>query len=294
MQAAEQYCQRIVQGAGSNFAAAFRFLDRPQRRAMRALYAFCRVVDDVVDSDFDAAAKREQIAAWRDHLAPAVWAQSDHPLLVELRESVAAFDIPMQYLRDLVDGVARDIAPAPYPDWAALEQYCYGVAGTVGLSCLRIFRVPESETTRTAGLALANAFQLTNILRDVRSDGAIGRVYLPESELRACGVTAAELCAASTPAADDPRLRMLITRGGERAEAYFADAWRGFPRTEAERLRSALLMSDYYYAILQRIRAHPERVWTRRVRLTTGTKLWLFLRRSFSAAAWPASPPLSN
>lgn len=292
MQTAEAYCQRVVQNAGSNFAAAFRFLDHSQRRAMRALYAFCRVVDDVVDSALAAAVKRQQIAFWRDQLEPAAGAPTTHPLMEELHAAVTTFDIPLPYLRDLVDGVARDIAPTPCADWAALEQYCYGVAGTVGLACLRIFRVPETATTRAAGLALANAFQLTNILRDVHSDARTGRVYLPEAELRACGLTAAELCVANVPA-DDMRLRTLIVRGGERAEAYFAAAWQQFPRAEAARLRSALLMSDYYYAILQRIRAHPEQVWSRRVRLTTGTKLWLFLKRSFSAAAWPDLRPLS-
>lgn len=288
------YCARIVRASGSNFAASFRFLDRPQRRAMTAFYAFCRVIDDVVDSKFDITTKQRLLQFWRDQITPSVMAVSHHPLVQELRVAIEMFNIPLVYLQDLISGVAMDIEPTPFADFPALEQYCYGVAGTVGLTCLRIFRVTETPTTRAAGLALANAFQLTNILRDFHDDVRNGRRYLPLADLTQFGLQYDDLNAATLTATHTTALTKLIHYECARAKNFFTQAWQGFPADDRKRLKPALLMSDYYFHILTRINAAPLAAWNARTQLSTGHKLWLIIRRLFSAQVLPDLQPACN
>lgn len=293
MQASERYCRQIVRASGSTFAVAFRSLDAQQRRGLHAWYAFCRVVDDIVDGPGTREERAAQLQFWREQLAYLENDEVPHPLTDELRWLQRHFAVPTPYLHELIDGVARDLDPRPIADEADLLQYCYGVAGTVGLGCLHIFRVEVTPEVRAAGIALANAFQLTNILRDLRADLAAGRSYLPANDLADFQVDVARLQAPQLSSVVAARLRDLIVFEAERAVCWYRQAWQGFPAADWPRLRPALLMSDYYSTILQQIRRHPLRVWRERVGVPFRKKLWLLLKRSSSVAVLPDWRPRS-
>lgn len=270
-----KHCASIVRRAGSNFAPAFRYLDPAQRRGMQAVYAFCRVVDDIVDAPGDAATKQDRLAHWRGEIAACETGRSRDVLTQELGWAVRQFGIPCRYIAELIDGVARDVTRPPIATADDLLAYCYGVAGTVGLISLRIFRLEETPEARAAALALANAFQLTNILRDLHEDAAMGRCYLPQEDLIRFGVVADDL----TNRGGTAQVARLIAFEGERAERFFAAAWHGFNGATADQLRPARVMSAFYYALLRRIRRDPLRVLRERVRVPWWQKLQLLLTR---------------
>lgn len=272
--AAAQHCRRIVRQSGSNFRHAFRFLNPDQRRAMTAVYAFCRVIDDVVDDDaHPPQEKGAQLALWRERIARCADAASTDALVHELAWAMRRYDIPARYLQELIDGVARDLDPRPVETVQDLLQYCYGVAGTVGLMCLRIFGVEETTETRAAAVALGNALQLTNMLRDLADDVRNGRHYLPREDLARFGVTDAQL-AAATPS---PQVRQLIALQIGRAEGFFRQAWEQFAQDDAGRLRAARMMSACYYELLRRMRHDPWRIFRGRVRIPWWRKLRLLV-----------------
>lgn len=268
---ATEHCARIVGRSRSNFAPAFRFLDREQKRAMMAVYAFCRVVDDCVDGNMPANEKIARLSSWRENLTSA--ANSPNPVLMgEVRWAIDTFQIPEKYFVELVDGVGQDLERPSISTFDDLLRYCYGVAGTVGLICLRIFRVEETAQARVAALALANAFQITNILRDLVEDAATGRCYLPGEDMDRFGVTPEHLRAAKPSL----QLNALIVFEAERAARFFGDAWTDFNRND-KRLCCARMMSSYYHELLRQIRRDPLRVLCKRVRISWWKKLRLLV-----------------
>ncbi len=273
----EQYCRRIVKKSGSNFALAFGSLSRVQRRGMRAVYAFCRVVDDVVDGDGSPDQKTCELAAWREVVRAVAAGNVAHPLGQELLWATTQFHIPTRYYLELIDGCASDIAPQPVPDLAALEKYCYGVAGTVGLICLRIFGVEETAMHRAAAIALANAFQLTNILRDLHADAQIGRVYLPTEDLQRFHVPPSAFLQLPAQRDEQQRIAALIDFEITRAAASYETAWRGFSDVLPQ-MQSAQLMSRCYRAILSRIARDPLAIFSGRVRLPWWQKICVLVR----------------
>src|SRR5713101_1974334 len=187
-------CHRIARGASSNFYYAFHLLPPCKRDALLALYAFMRLVDDVADQGEDLAAKQRDLAKWRAMLDRALTdgAAVEHAALPALVDTTRRFGIPARYLHDLISGAGMDLTEQSYPTFDRLREYCYRVAGTVGLTCTHVFGFREP---RALGLAekLGLAFQLTNIIRDVRDDFALGRIYLPGEDLARYGVTAEDL-----------------------------------------------------------------------------------------------------
>lgn len=269
MTTSQHYCADIVKQSGSNFAASFFFLKSDQRRAMRAVYAFSRMVDDIVDADQPDEAKRHQIDQWRlwlGHLATA-----DHPIAVEMIWAINRFGIPLSYFVDLLEGVARDIGQLVIDTYDDLDDYCYGVASVVGLLCLPIFGVREGNGNREAAIALGRAFQYTNIIRDVAEDADRGRVYLPLDELARHGVTRHDVLAKKMT----PGLRRLLGEMGDRAERYYTEAHRGFDRRSRRKLISVMMMSVMYRDILKQICANDYEVFGPRVRLSRWRKMWL-------------------
>ncbi|MBI2345294.1 MAG: squalene/phytoene synthase family protein, partial [Deltaproteobacteria bacterium] len=281
LEEASVYCARIVRRSRSNFRAAFRFLAPDQRRALAAVYAFSRQVDDLADGGLAEGDKREQLAFWQGQVAHPNGGTALHPVTRELHWAMRQFGILPRYFEELLEGVARDIAPEPFQTMQALLTYCYGVAGTVGLICLRIFGVEETPDARGAAIALGNALQLTNILRDLVTDARAGRVYLPQEDLRRFGVTAAQLSMAETASG----LEALIAFEGERAEGFFAQAWPHIARDR--RLRPARIMAAYYYELLRRIRRDPTRILRGRVSVPWWRKIKLCLQYASSVAGSP-------
>ncbi len=188
----EEYCQRKAAGSGSSFYYSFLFLPPERRRAITALYAFCREVDDVVDECADPQLARTKLAWWRSELAATYAGRPSHPVTQSLAEAVRAFSLPQELLAEIIDGMEMDLAQTRYADFKALHLYCYRVASVVGLLAAEIFGYQDRHTLKYAH-DLGLAFQLTNIIRDVGEDARRGRIYLPQDEMARFGVTEAHI-----------------------------------------------------------------------------------------------------
>lgn len=257
-----------VKRARSSFARGMAATHGPARRALYAVYAFCRAVDDIADGTMPEADKRAGLAEWRTKLE-----RPDCPLSRELAWARAAFALPLAECHAMIDGMEADAGPSRrIADRAALDLYCRQVAGSVGALAVRIFGAPEAEAY---GLALGHAFQLVNVLRDIDEDALRERVYLPLSDLAAAGIPPDAPAAALVA---DPRLPGVAAALAERAEAAFAEADARMPPGRARELKPARLMLLGYHALLRRMRAQGFARPRRRPRLGRAEKLAVALR----------------
>ena len=254
----------------SNFGVAFALLPRPQRDAIRAVHAWSRALDDGVDEEADAARARARIERFRRELALLYEGSPSEPLTAALRPHVQRFHIPRVYFEELINGVEMDLDQRRYGTFAELNRYCYRVAAIVGLICLRIFGEAEDRGRRYAenlGLAL----QLTNILRDVGSDLARGRLYLPADELARFGVSEEGLRRRER----DRAFLELMRFQAERARSFFEAAEREVQALDRRRLLAAEIMARVYRRLLERIEASGFDVLAREVRVSTLERLWI-------------------
>jgi phytoene synthase len=277
---------RLTRQSGSSFYYAFLILPEAKRRAIYALYAFCRVVDDCVD---EPGGEREAgLARWTAELDKAYAGVPETELGRELAETVARFPIPRGAFEDIVAGCRMDLATRRYATFADLRVYCERVASAVGLASIEIFGY-EDPRTRDYAVELGLALQLTNILRDVAADARRDRIYLPLEDLQRHGVSEAELLAAvADPAAPrSPGLRGLLAFEAERARSHYAAAARALPERDRHAMRAALIMGAVYRALLEEWarRGHP--VAGPRVQLSKPRKLWIALR-TLARDAWAA------
>src|SRR3954470_129967 len=223
IESAAAYCKKLTTRSKSNFYYAFLFLPRERREALEAVYAYCRLVDDVGDEEAPAAKKLEGIAQWRREL-DAVYGDVTpaHPVTARLRASVSRFAIRRQDMEAIIDGCAMDIEKTRYETWEELRLYCYRVASAVGLMCVEIFGYTPSqaEQVRRYAVDLGIALQLTNILRDVAEDAQRGRIYLPADELRAFGVGEAELVSGTR----SPAFMRMMQFQAARARSHYLRA----------------------------------------------------------------------
>lgn len=258
-------CRRIARQAGSNFTPCFYLLSRERRRAMEALYAFMRHTDDLVDGDHGQEDVVQTLAQWREQTHTALdrpnW---DHcgpaDILPALVDTVTRFEIPRDYLMAAIDGAEMDLTRQRYDTFDELSEYCYRVATVVGLACLRIWGYCGSDPGEPAH-ACGLAFQLTNILRDVREDCSRGRVYLPQEDLQRFGYSEEGLAAAR----DDDRFRSLMQFQIERAERFYHQATGLAEGLEAGGRRIFVMMMRVYYRLLKKIESNPGRVLSERV-----------------------------
>jgi phytoene synthase len=274
----EQYCQNKAARSGSSFYYSFLFLPPERRRAITALYAYCREVDDVVDECSDPEIARTKLAWWRGEIAATFAGSAQHPVAQALVPVVRAFNLPRHRFEDIIDGMEMDLRYNRYPDFATLQSYCYRVAGVVGLMAAEIFGYRDPATLRYAE-NLGTAFQLTNIIRDVGEDARRGRVYLPLDELARFNVSAAHLIHLQ----DSEALRRLIKFQIERAEEYYRLAFCFLPEQDRKAQRPGLVMAAIYRKVLEEIRTGGCRVLDRRTSLTPIRKLWIAWRTWLSA-----------
>ena len=188
----DEYCQQRTAQSGTSFYYSFLFLPPERRRAITALYAFCREVDDVVDEVPDPDLARTKLAWWRQEVGAVFTGTPQHPVALALRPVIAEYQLPREHFDSVIDGMAMDLDRNRYLDFADLERYCHCVAGVVGLMSAEIFCY-VNPATRQYARDLGIAFQLTNIIRDVGEDARRGRIYLPQDELARHGVTQASL-----------------------------------------------------------------------------------------------------
>jgi phytoene synthase len=270
-------CRALTKASRSSFTYAFLALPAAQREALYAIYAFCRVTDDLVDEAAPAAdggppGSRVRLAEWRVELEACIRGEASHPVTLRLADVIRTYGIPAQHFRDLLDGVEMDLVRARYATFAELETYCYRVAGVVGLMCIEVFGYTRAET-RTYAERLGTALQLTNILRDVASDGARGRIYLPLEDLARFGCREADLLEGRA----GPGTRPLLAFQAARARDFYAAAQRALPPVDRRRMLPAEIMAAIYRRLLGRIeRAGPE-VLSRTVRLSDAERLLVAL-----------------
>jgi phytoene synthase len=251
---AAAYCKKLTTRSKSNFYYAFLFLPRERREALEAVYAYCRLVDDVVDEDVPAQQKLEGIAHWRKEL-DAVYgdATPTHPVSDRLRAAVQRFGIRREDMEAVIDGCAMDIDKTRYESWDELRLYCYRVASAVGLMCVEIFGYTPAhqDAVRRYAIDLGIALQLTNILRDVAEDAQRGRIYLPADELQSFGVTEADL----TDGRRSQAFVRMMQFQAARARSHYLRARASLSSYERSKLVIAEIMGDIYYALLERIEA---------------------------------------
>ncbi len=259
--------ERVTRREAKNFAYGIMVLPRPKRRAIAAIYAFARRVDDISDGALPPEAKRERLEELRASLADAAPAE---PMLVALADARARYAIPDAALSALVDGGLQDTEQSRYADFDDLRGYCEKVAGAVGLACLPVYGSDDTERARTLGIAL----QLINIVRDVREDWELGRVYLPQDELTAYGVSEDDLAEGRLT----PEWRSLMAFQAARARAHLAEGLRLLDSLDR---RSALCVGTFaelYRAMLDRIEAGGYDVFHAKTRLSTPQKLAVVAR----------------
>jgi phytoene synthase len=266
----DQYCQQKAAGSGSSFYYSFLFLPPERRRAITALYAFCREVDDVVDECSDPQLARDKLGWWRAELARLFAGGPQHPVTRALAPAIEPFGLTEARLGEIIDGMEMDLLEARYADFAALERYCHHVAGVVGLLAAGIFGYCNPRTLEYAH-ALGIAFQLTNIIRDVGEDARRNRIYLPLDELRAHGVPAADILAARHTEA----FAKLMRAQAARAREYYRRAETALPAEDRRAQRPGLIMAAIYRALLAEIEADGFRVLEARTSLTPLRKLWI-------------------
>jgi phytoene synthase len=274
----DEYCQRKAAQSGSSFYYSFLFLPPPRRRAITALYAFCREVDDVVDEVADPAVARTKLAWWRQEVARTFDGTPQHPVAQALESIVREFALPREHFQAVIDGMAMDLEQARYVDFAGLELYCHRVAGVVGLMSAEIFGYTDP---RTRGYAhdLGVAFQLTNICRDVGEDARRGRIYLPQDDLARFGVTPSALLRAEYT--DGVRNLMAFEAG--RAQEWYVRALAQLPAVDRKAQRTGLIMAAIYRTLLDEIARDGYRVLDRRTSLTPVRKLWIAWKTSRAA-----------
>lgn len=282
-ESSRRHCERCTREAAKNFYYGLRLLAEPKRSSMFALYTFMRVIDDVVDEDVGGttADRHAELERWRARTHEAISTRrppDDHPMWPAFIDMVSRHDVPAAIFDDAISGQARDLSTEPFADFAALEYYCYQVAGTVGLASVYVFGFDGGDETEILAVKRGLAFQLTNILRDVREDASKGRVYLPHDEMTAAGLTRTDLVSASC----SPRLNQFLLNQAHRAERAYLESIELDERIHAASRPTLRAMTEIYRGILDQIIAEPARVLRERVSLSLMSKLRIAWRAARS------------
>jgi squalene synthase HpnC/squalene synthase HpnD len=293
---AESYeeCHRIARASHSNFYYAFFLLPKPKRDGLAALYAFMRLVDDVADEGADLAAKQRGLAKWRAVLDEAITGQEQlfdgtaatvlptaalgaaAKILAALADTMHRFKMPARYLHDLISGAEMDLTVQTYPTFDRLREYCYRVAGTVGLTCTHVFGFSDARALDLAE-KLGLAFQLTNIIRDVHEDHKLGRVYLPEEDLQRYGVSPEDFGRGEATLG----IRELLRFEAERAWQLYEEGSALLGLIDADSRGALWLLVHTYSALLARIESLDFAVFGERMRLPKAEKIMFVAKARF-------------
>jgi phytoene synthase len=263
VEAAYAEVERITRREARNFAYGIMVLPRPKRRAIAAIYAFARRVDDIADGELPDEEKRERLEALRAALDAAP--PGDDAMLVALGDARSRYPIAASALHDLVDGGLQDTEQRRYATFDELHGYCRRVAGAVGVACVAVYGSDETERAETLGVAL----QLINIIRDVREDWELGRVYLPQDELAAYGVSEDDIAEGHVTS----EWRALMAFQASRARAYLDEGLRLLDSLDTRSAACVATFAGLYRATLDRIEASGFDVFDGSVRLSRLTKL---------------------
>ena len=266
----QAYVQQKAAASGSSFYYAFLFLPPAKRSAITAFYAFCREIDDVVDEVTDPSVAQAKLGWWRTEVARLMQGAPTHPAMQALEPHLSNYRITSEHLNAIIDGCEMDLTQNRYLDYANLQTYCHLVAGVVGEVAARIFGQSQPETTAYAH-AMGQAFQLTNIIRDVGEDAMRGRIYLPINELQQFDVKAHEILNRQM----SDRFRALMRFQAERAHGLYDQALTLLPLGDYRSQKPGLMMANIYRSLLREIERDGFTVLDRRTSLTPLRKLWL-------------------
>lgn len=276
----QSFVTRLTRSSGSNFYYSFLFLPRAQREAIHSVYAFCRAVDDSVDTAEGPDEARRRIGMWREELDACFDGRPTHPITRSLAAHLPRYPIRRRNLEEIIEGVEMDVTPRGFDTFADLREYCYRVASAVGLVCIEIFGYRDPRARQYA-VRLGLAFQMTNILRDVRSDAEKGRIYLPREDLDRFACGARELRSARPT----PAFIGLMSYETARTRALFEQARASLPEIDKPTLFAAQIMGDIYEAILGKIERRGYDVLRGRITLSRPRKLLIATRRFLTSRA---------
>ena len=289
---AYRHCEQVTRQQAKNFSYGISLLPGDKRRALSAVYAYARRIDDIGDGTLPDAEKLSSLESERGSVASLSEAVqgsddskiSDDPVLFALRDAATRFPIPVQAFGELIDGCEADVRGVSYATFDDLRYYCRCVAGSIGRLSLGVFGTSDPQQAVPLADSLGVALQLTNILRDIREDYASGRVYLPAEDFARFG------CALGADPAADPgqgRLTALVEFEADRARAWYAQGLALMPLLDRRSAASAGAMAGIYYRLLENIAASPAAVLTRRVSLSAREKAAVAVRSLATAAVRP-------
>jgi len=292
--ASYEHCHRIARSAHSNFYYAFFLLPKPKRDALAALYGFMRLIDDVSDEEQDLAAKQRGLARWRAALDQAITGQEQvfdgnaavaspaatlggaEEILPALVDTMRRYNMPARYLHDLISGAEMDLTVRFYPTFDRLREYCYRVAGTVGLTCTHVFGFSDARALDLAE-KLGLAFQLTNIIRDIHEDYKLGRVYLPEEDLARYNVSPEDFARSEATLG----VRELLRFESDRAWQLYEEGSALLGLIEPDSRSALWLLAHTYSALLGRIEALDFAVFGKKIRLSKAEKMVFMAKARF-------------
>jgi phytoene synthase len=265
---ANDYVHQVTRQSGSNFYVSFFSLPKTQREAITAVYAFCREVDDAVDHPQNDP--HLAIARWREEINRTYDGKPTLPLTRSLHTAIENFQLNKEYFDGILTGVEMDLRMNRYPTFESLQEYCYHVAGEVGLLCMEIFGY-RSERLKNYAVKLGTAFQLTNILRDVGGDAEKGRIYIPQDDMKRFGVDEADVMARKLT----PAFQRLMAFEARRARSYYQETAALPLPAERPHLRAAEIMRAVYENILDRIERANYDVLSQQIRVPMPVKVYL-------------------
>jgi phytoene synthase len=266
----DEYCQEKAAQSGSSFYYSFLFLPQEKRRAITALYAFCREVDDVVDDCTDESVARNKLIWWRQEIQAMLKDKPSHPVTKALQPHLQTYQLDGAHFLAIIDGMEMDLNQNRYLDFIALQRYCWHVAGVVGVLSASIFGIKNPQTKQFAE-KLGLAFQMTNIIRDVGEDARKGRIYLPVNELQQFNVPASDILNAR----HSDQFVALMQFQFERTQKLYDEAFALLPEEDRRAQRTGLIMAAIYRALLVEIQQDQFQVLKQRISLTPIRKLWL-------------------
>jgi phytoene synthase len=296
LEASRAYCEQLTRTQAKNFYYGLKLLPEPKRSAMFSLYAYMRLVDDIADDENGRTIRQrlDELEAWRlhthnildgqDHTQPVQgmdngnFADAGRQLWPAFSEMVRDYHMPRKIFDDVIAGQRQDLEPEPFETFDQLHTYCYRVAGVVGLASIYIWGFEGGADTEELAVDRGVAFQLTNILRDLREDAARGRTYLPMEDLAVMNVTEDDLRSTRGGKA----FRELMQFQIDRAEAYYTKSEPLEERIQRDSRPTLVAMTQIYHRLLKKVAVEPERVLRERVSLSLLSKLMIGWRAARS------------
>jgi phytoene synthase len=275
MRQSYKYCHDKVAISGSNFYYSFLFLPPKQREAITAIYAFCREVDDIVDECRDATIAGQKIVWWSSEIDRVFNGTPQHPISIELASAVGNFGLPRIWFDEILQGMAMNLRYHGYQSFEDLNLYCHCVSSTVSMLTATIFGYSNPNTLDYAK-KLGMAIQLINIIQNIGEDARSGRIYIPEQELAAFGITPDELL--SLQVRTPKQLTTLLTKLAFAAREYYTAALHALTPEDRPLQRSGIIMAAIYFSILKEIERNQFMVLNQKITITPLRKLWIAWR----------------